>query len=236
VKWIEILADPDTKVGKSFDRVIYLLILASLVLITLETLPNAARYEPWFVWIARIIVAFFTVEYVLRTIAKRLAYVSSFYGIIDALAILPFYVSLGVVDLRSVRILRLLRLLRMAKLHRYGSAWRRLRLAFVSIKHELAIYCGLTLALLYLSSLGIYYFERDAQPEAFQSVFHSMWWAISTLTTVGYGDIYPVTLAGRVFTFIILILGLGVVSVPSGLLASALVKQHANAETPDSHA
>ena len=79
-----------------------------------------------------------------------------------------------------------------------------------------------TLLLLYFSAVGIYYFERDAQPEAFASVFHSLWWAVVTLTTVGYGDVYPVTTGGRSFTFLILLIGLGVVSVPAGLVASAL--------------
>jgi voltage-gated potassium channel len=86
------------------------------------------------------------------------------------------------------------------------------------------VYFGLTVVLIYLASVGIYYCEHDAQPEAFRSAFHAMWWAVATLSTVGYGDVYPVTVAGRLFTFLILILGLSVVSVPSGLLASALVK------------
>ena len=224
MKWLHTLTDPNTKIGTVFDRIIYALIILSLVQFALETLPEAAPYEGWFLWSERIIVAIFTIEYVLRTVTNRLAYTRSFYGIVDLLAILPFYISVGVVDLRSVRILRLLRLLRMAKLRRYGSAWNRLRVAFVQIKEELAVYFGLTIVLIYLASVGIYYCEHDAQPEAFRSVFHAMWWAVATLSTVGYGDVYPVTIAGRLFTFLILILGLSVVSVPSGLLASALVK------------
>ena len=78
--------------------------------------------------------------------------------------------------------------------------------------------------LLYLSAVGIYYFENTAQPDVFSSVFHSLWWAVATLTTVGYGDIYPITVGGRIFTFLILMIGLGVVAVPAGLLASALSK------------
>jgi len=79
-----------------------------------------------------------------------------------------------------------------------------------------------TAVLLYLAAAGIYYFESDAQPEKFGSIFHCLWWAVATLTTVGYGDIYPVTAGGRVFTFVILLIGLGVISVPAGLVASAL--------------
>jgi voltage-gated potassium channel len=134
MSWLKTLTDPDTKVGKLFDRTIYALIVLSLVLFALDTLPEAARYEPWFAWSERVIVAIFTIEYTLRTVSNRLAYVCGFYGIVDLLAILPFYVSIGLVDLRSIRILRLLRLLRMAKLRRYGSAWNRLRVAFVQIK------------------------------------------------------------------------------------------------------
>ena len=78
--------------------------------------------------------------------------------------------------------------------------------------------------LIYFSAVGIYYFENDAQPEKFASVFHSMWWSVVTLTTVGYGDVYPVTVGGRLFTFIVLLVGLGFVSVPAGLLAAALSK------------
>jgi len=80
----------------------------------------------------------------------------------------------------------------------------------------------IAMILLYLSAVGIYYFENAAQPEKFKSIFHSLWWALATLTTVGYGDIYPVTAGGQFFTFFVLMLGLGVVAVPTGLIASAL--------------
>ena len=225
MKWIDELTGGETRLAKAFDRAIYILIVASLLQFALETLPEAEPFMSWFIWSERVIVAIFTVEYVLRTMSGRLTYVLSFYGIIDFLAIMPFYLSLGALDLRSVRILRLMRLLRIAKLQRYGTALKRLRLAFFDIKDELAVYFGLTVILIYLASVGIYYCEHDAQPDAFRSVFHSMWWAVSTLTTVGYGDVFPVTVAGKLLTFVILILGLGIVSVPSGLIASALMKQ-----------
>lgn len=98
----------------------------------------------------------------------------------------------------------------------------RLRRALQSIKEELVLYVSLTLILLYISATGIYYFEYAAQPEQFKSIIHSLWWAVVTLTTVGYGDVYPITLGGRFFTFILLIIGLAIVAVPAGLLASAL--------------
>ena len=81
-----------------------------------------------------------------------------------------------------------------------------------------------TILLLYFSAVGIYYFERDAQPATFGSVFHSLWWAVTTLTTVGYGDVYPITTGGRVFTFFVLMVGLGIIAVPTGIVSSALSK------------
>ena len=100
----------------------------------------------------------------------------------------------------------------------------RLHRAFILIKEELVLFFFLTIALIYLSGVGIYYFESPVQPGVFSSIFHSLWWGVTTLTTVGYGDAYPVTAGGKVFTFFILIIGLGVVSIPAGLVASALSK------------
>jgi len=118
--------------------------------------------------------------------------------------------------------MRLFRVLRLLKVLRYTKALDRFKKAFRSIKEELILFLLASGVLIYLASAGIYYFERQAQPEAFESVFHSMWWAIATLTTVGYGDTYPVTVGGRLFTTVILFIGLGVVAVPTGLVASAL--------------
>ena len=94
--------------------------------------------------------------------------------------------------------------------------------AFKSIKNELIIFIVGTIFLLYVSAVGIYYFENPEQPEAFKSVFHSLWWAVTTLTTVGYGDMYPITVGGKLFTTMIVFIGMGMVAVPTGLLASAL--------------
>nr|WP_276201908.1 ion transporter [Dasania marina] len=123
-----------------------------------------------------------------------------------------------------MRVFRMFRLVRIFKLARYSRAIMRLHRAFVLIKEELVVFFFLTLALIFLAGVGIYYFENPVQPEVFSSVFHSLWWGVTTLTTVGYGDVYPVTAGGKVFTFFILIIGLGVVSIPAGLVASAFSK------------
>ena len=137
------------------------------------------------------------------------------------LAGLPFYLSLEI-DLRSLRIFRLFRLVRIFKLVRYNSAIMRFKNAFTSVREELVLAFVAAAFVLYLSSVGIYYFESQEQPEKFGSIFHCMWWAIVTLTTVGYGDTYPITTGGKIFTGCLMIVGLGVVAVPTALFASAL--------------
>ncbi len=148
------------------------------------------------------------------------------------LAILPFYVASGI-DLRSIRAFRFLRLFRAFKIVRYSKAIQRFHRAFIIAREELVLFIIVTLMLLYFAAVGIYYFENEAQPDKFASVFHSLWWSVATLTTVGYGDIYPVTVGGKIFTFVVLLIGLGIVSISAGLVASALSKARAMEEASD---
>ncbi|MGF1778775.1 ion transporter [Vibrio nomapromontoriensis] len=222
----DIVETRNTKIGQLFDLLIQLLICVSITSFSLETLPslsNESRNTLHYVEI--ICISIFTVEYLVRfwVADARWKFVRSFSGIVDVLAILPFYLSLGV-DLRSIRIFRLFRLVRVLKLAKYSDALNRFHVAFKLAKEELTLFFSLTLALIYLASAGIYFFESKAQPEAFSSIFDSLWWAVITLTTVGYGDVYPITVGGRIFTFAILMVGLGVVSIPAGIIASALNK------------
>ncbi|MBN71586.1 MAG: voltage-gated potassium channel [Gimesia sp.] len=222
----QVVEDSDTKAGKTFDLFIQAVIVISLVSFTIETLPDLSPTTRTFLRGIEIVsVIIFTVEYLARVLvaSNRPAFIFSFFGIIDLLAILPFYLGMGL-DLRSLRAFRLLRLVRIFKLARYSAAARRFHRAFLIAKEELALFLFATLIVIYLAAVGIYHFENPAQPEAFSSVFHSLWWAVSTLTTVGYGDIYPVTAGGKIFTFFILAAGLGIVSIPAGLVASALAK------------
>ncbi len=213
-------------VSRSFETIVQILILFSMVTFAIETLPNLDdRARAALDFAELLIVAFFTAEYLLRLWAakNKLRHIFSFMAMIDLLAILPFYLALGF-DMRSLRILRLFRMFRAFKMLRYTSALERFASAFKDIREELFLYLLATGFLLYLASVGIYYFEHEAQPESFQSVFHCLWWAVITFTTVGYGDVYPVTLGGRLFTFLVLMIGLGVIAVPSGLIASALTR------------
>jgi voltage-gated potassium channel len=223
-----IIEKSDSRAGKVFDLSIQFLIVYSLVTFSLSTLPDLSQGMLDFLYYSQVItVAIFSIEYLLRIFVadNKSRYIFSFYGLIDLLAILPFYLTIAV-DLRALRIVRLLHLFRLLKIVRYSKAIKRFKFAFLDIKEELVLFFTATCFMIYISAVGIYYFENSVQPEAFKSIFHSLWWGVATLTTVGYGDIYPITVGGKIFTFIILMIGLSVVAVPAGLFSIAL--QEAN--------
>jgi len=220
----QIVEDYNAPAGKAFAVIIQLLILVSLVSFSIETLPDLSESTRYWLNVVEVgTVSIFTAEYLLRLLVadNRWRFVTSFYGVVDLIAILPFYLSTGV-DLRAARSLRLFRVFRIFKFARYTAALDRIKIAFLKIREELALYVIATLLMVFLSSVGIYYFESDTQPERFGSVFHCFWWAVVTLTTVGYGDVFPVTVGGRIFTAVVLFLGIGIIAVPTGLFASAL--------------
>ena len=222
----KIIEDNTTRKGRYFDFFIQSLIILSLISFSIETLPELPLYVNKFLeGLELFTIIIFTAEYLLRILvsSKPLSYIFSFYGIIDLLAIIPFFI-VGVLDLRFLRAFRILRLFRALKMIRYNKAIRRFGVAFKLVKEEMILFFAITLILIFITSAGIYYFENEAQPENFKSIFHSAWWSIVTLTTVGYGDVYPITLGGRIFTFFVLMIGVGLVTVPAGLVASALSK------------
>ena len=221
-----IVEDNTSREGKFFDYFIQILILSSLAAFAIETLPNNSTQTIKLLKGFEVIcVAIFTIEYGLRIyVAKKpLKYIFSFYGIIDFLAIFPFYLRTAY-DLRALRAFRVFRIFRTLKLIRYNKALNRFHIAAGIVKEEIVLFLIVTAIFIFLASTGIYYFENEAQPEIFTSIFHSGWWAIVTLTTVGYGDVYPITVGGKTFTFFILLIGVGIVTIPAGLVASALSK------------
>lgn len=227
----------DSRNGKVFAFIVQGLIILSIVTFSIDTLPtlsnefktNLARIEVF-------TVIFFTFEYLMRILVSdnKFKFIFSFYGMIDLLAILPFYISTGL-DLRAIRIFRLLRLFRILKIIRYNKAIHRFHRAFIIVKEELVLFGIVSLMLLYLSAVGIYFFENEAQPELFSSVFHSLWWSVITMTTVGYGDIFPITIGGKIFTFVVLMIGIGIVAIPAGLIASALSQARKEEVNNDQH-
>jgi voltage-gated potassium channel len=221
-----IIDNTDTVPGKVFGYIIHFIILISIITFSIETIPNISPYIKNCLNIIEIVtIIIFTFEYILRVLVteKKIKFIFSFYGLIDLLAILPFYISCGI-DLRTLRIFRLLRLLRILKLFKYNKTIKLFQKAFIIAKDELILFSIMAIITLFLSSVGIYHFEHVVQPEQFKSVFHSFWWTIITLTTVGYGDMVPITIGGKIFTSIILIIGLGIVAIPTGLITSALIQ------------
>ena len=220
------LFDTKTKLGHRIELFIQILIIISIINFTVQTLPNInPTYQKVSNSIEVVSVFFFSLEYFLRLLSskKPFKFIFSFFGIVDLLAILPFYLTLGA-DLKSLRAVRLFRLLRLLKFLRYGDTLKNLKQSFDNVKKELTLFSAATLLLIYFSSVGIYFFENEAQPDAFSSVFNAMWWSVATLTTVGYGDIYPITTGGKIFSTFIVFIGLGLVAVPTGLIASSLTQ------------
>jgi voltage-gated potassium channel len=224
-----VVEESDSRLGLLFNLSVQFTIVVSLVVVSIETLPGLdERYLELLQNIELIVVCLFTLEYFLRLLVapKKMEFVFSFWGMIDLLAILPYYLlffGFGF-ELIMLRAFRLLRIVRILKLARYSKSIARLGMALSIAKEDLILALGGASIMLFVASFGIYQFENMAQPDKFSSVFDSLWWALATLTTVGYGDIYPITFGGKVFTGVILMIGLGVVALPAAIITSALTE------------
>jgi len=238
--------EADLKVNATISTLIMALIILSIVAVILESdAVLSERFRMIFVGFEIFAVVVFTIEYFFRIYTASLAYpgrskigavwayITSPMAIIDFLAIIPFYIELalvitgantGMLDLRFIRVLRLMRLLRIFKLNRYNSSMKLIGDVIREEKEKLFITIFITGILLVLSSAIIYTVEHDVQPEQFPNIYSSMWWAIATLTTVGYGDVYPVTALGKILSGVIALLGIGLVALPTGILSGSFVQ------------
>ncbi|RKU06915.1 ion transporter [Candidatus Poribacteria bacterium] len=216
--------------GAVFSGIIQFLILASAVAFVLETEPELKKYENYFIIADWTFLVLFTAEYILRiyTASVKKEFIFSFFGIVDLLAILPSLVLIP--GFRVLRVLRFLRIFRIFKATRFILAVDRMIEALGEVKRELLALVILSSLLVYLSACGIWFFEKDAQPDDFGSILDSMWWAIVSLTTIGYGDVYPVTTGGKIFTALVALVGVGLIAIPSGLLASVLTQARVKEE------
>ena len=198
-------------------------IALSCIVFTLETMPELVAHQALFDGIDRVFTIIFIIELIVRilVVPKPLKYLTSFFGVVDLLAVLPSLVGINSKGLRIVRLIRIIKLLRNERANR---AIARLNKAVQEVRNELAVFSFIAFLVLYLAAVGIYYCENAAQPEVFSSIPASMWWALATLTTVGYGDAYPITAAGKMFAGVVILVGLGIVAIPTGLFASALTK------------
>jgi len=223
--------------SKLVDYFLVLCILVNVSCTILETVPRIdAVFHKQFIIVDVVTVVIFTIEYFLRVwcctlnpetsrpIVGRLKYMKSPFAVIDLLAIIPFYVPLFIsLDIAVLGIFRLVRLIRLVKLFRYSESASVFRDVYRLKKSELKMVLAAILFLLVIASAVVYHFENAAQPEKFSSIPASMWWAMATLTTVGYGDVYPVTTPGKFFASFIAIMGIGMVALPSGILGSGFV-------------
>jgi voltage-gated potassium channel len=218
------------------DRTLMLSIFVSVMVIILETVPSYEPYKPTFFIIECVLVGIFTLEYIMRLwvsdlkdgfshpIKGRIRHMLTPLAIVDLLAILPFYLPLFfMLEFAVLRVLRLIRLLRMLKFLRYSNSIQAFRDVIRLKYEELTMVFIITVIVLIFSAAILYHFEHEAQPEAFSSIPAAMWWGVATLTTVGYGDIYPVTSIGRFFASVIALMGVGLVALPAGILGSGFV-------------
>jgi len=150
---------------------------------------------------------------------------------VDLIAILP---ALAGLDSKGFRIIQLFRLLKLMRNEQVNRATGRLYAAFQKVKTELLIFSVIVFLLIYIAAVGIFFFENKAQPESFSSIPSAMWWALATLTTVGYGDVYPVTAGGKIFASAIILVGVGIVAIPTGLFAAALAALKGPGESTNS--
>ncbi len=224
----EIIFEADTKAGKWFDIILLVLIVASVIVVSLETVESLnIRFGTLFLWLEWIFTIFFTIEYVLRIYAVRnpSKYIFSFYGIVDLLAILPLYLSLFFVASKHFIIIRVMRLLRVFRIFKLGSFLQHGNVIVNSLKASRAkITVFMYFVLLAVIVFGaVMYMVEGVSNDGFDSIPRSIYWAIVTLTTVGYGDISPITPLGQFIAACIMILGYAVIAVPTGIISAEMV-------------
>lgn len=233
----------DVEVEKRQDRLVALLLLfliiANGLAVILETVSELqARFSTFFYWFELFSVAVFTLEYLLRLwaipldpkfkgpVLGRIRYLLTPMALIDLAAILPFYLPLALdVDLRMLRLLRLFRIFRLLKMGRYVDSLKAFNNVFKAKKAELTLTLLLICLLLIFAASAMYAVEGEAQPDKFSSIPATLWWGVVTLTTIGYGDVYPVTPLGKVLGGVIALLGISLFALPAGILASGFSEE-----------
>jgi voltage-gated potassium channel len=217
---------------------ILLLIILNVLAVMFESIQSVRlKYKNLFHWFEIFSVVVFTIEYLLRVwvaehshpkstkLKSKFKFIFSFYGLVDLFAILPFYLPVLIpFDLRFIRIIRLLRLFRILKIARYSKSLKMIGKVLKQKKEALILTLFVCFLLLLIASSLMYYIEHEAQPEEFPDIFSSFWWAIATLTTIGYGDVYPVTALGKFLSGIIALLGIGLIALPTGIIGAGFIE------------
>ena len=218
-----------------FDYIIMTLIIANIVAMFMDTFEPLQPWHPVLRFIEVFTVSIFIIEYALRLWTARLLYpeksnvraalrfMRSFDGVVDLMTILPFFFLSGFVVFRMMRVVRILRLF---KINANFDSFNVITSVLYEKRKQLVSSIFIILILMLAASLSMYSAEHEAQPEAFRNAFSGIWWSVSTLLTIGYGDIYPITLAGKIMAIIISFLGVGVVAIPTGIISAGFVEQY----------
>lgn len=225
-----------------FDWFLIILICLNIAAVICSSFDNINnRYDKIFTIFEYFSVSIFTIEYLLRvwtapckfppsqkwpSFFSYVRFIFSFMGILDLCAILPFYLPFTIIDLRILRILRLFRLLRVSKLTRYNKSFDLIGRVFKREKDKLLMTFFIVGIMILLAASVMYAVENVVQPDEFPNILATLWWAVVTLTTVGYGDVYPVTVLGKLLSGIISILGIILIALPSGIITSGFVKEY----------
>ena len=227
------------RINRAFDYFIMTLIILSVLSIILESIPEIVNDFGTLLNMFNLFsIIIFSIEYLLRLyvsdlthpsnnrIKSALKFMFSIYGLIDLLAILPFYLPMFIkIDLRFLRALRLTRFLRILKINRYNNSLTLIWQVVKEKRSELAVTGFLAFLILFIASFLMFFVEGDAQPDKFPNILASFWWAIATLTTVGYGDIYPITAMGKIISGLIAIIGIGLIALPTGIISAGFINK-----------
>lgn len=229
------IGDKSNRLSQLFDIFIAIVICANILVTFLQTFDELAILFPAFHVIEVITILIFCVEYALRIwtadylypdkneFRSRLRFLISFDGIIDLLTILPFFFLSGMVIFRMLRVARIFHLFRLNA--RYDS-FNVITTVLYEKRNQIISSVFIVMILMLASSLCMYSVEHDSQPEVFRNAFSGIWWSMSTLLTVGYGDIYPITTLGRIMAICIAYLGVGAVAIPTGIISAGFVEQY----------
>ena len=217
------------KLPPFFDKFIYLLVIFNLISMVIESEPDLSSETKNYLSIFEIFsIVVFTIEYFIRSIVaikNKKSYNFSFFGIIDLISIIPFFFGKIIgFDGRFVRVFRLFRISRILKLGKFSKSFELLGQGVSNVKKELYITFFIAFIMLFFSASGIYYLENPEQPKAFSSITESFWWAVSSLTGVGFEEIFPKTFGGKLFGTFISLIGIGVVAVPTGIVSASFVE------------
>lgn len=223
------------KIHLFIDRFIYILIFLNVTAMIFESHESVRKsFGDFFYFFELVSIVIFSLEYLYRIsysftnngLKGVLNYIFSFFGLIDLISILPFYLNQFInLDGRFLRILRLFRLTRIFKFGRDSNSLKLFTKALVSVREQLLFTLFLSALTILFSASAIYYLENEAQPDKFSSITESVWWATISLATVGYGDVYPITVGGKIFATIISLVGIGVVAIPTGVISASFVEE-----------